>query len=154
MSHLLAHLNIALLKGPREHPAMAEFFDNLPRVNALAEASEGFVWRLLDDAPGAQDARLTANPRLLANVSVWTSVETLKAYSFASIHGDFVRRRKEWFDRQEEASYVLWWIAEGHRPTMTEALDRLEGLRRDGPSPGAFTFTHTFPPVIRAFVNG
>jgi Domain of unknown function (DUF3291) len=153
MDPVLAHLNIALLKRPREHPSMSGFFDNVARVNALAEASEGFLWRLLDDAPGSNDARLVANPRLLANVSVWTSVEALKAFSYASLHGEFVRRRKEWFDPQGQASYVLWWIPGAHRPTMTQALDRLESLRRHGPSPEAFTFAHAYPPVVDADVT-
>jgi hypothetical protein len=51
----LAQLNIALMKEPLESPRMADFVANLERINALAESSPGFVWRLPPDAaqPGA-----------------------------------------------------------------------------------------------------
>jgi Domain of unknown function (DUF3291) len=57
-----------------------------------------------------------------------------------------MRRRKEWFERMGEAYVVLWWVPEGHRPTVSEAIVRLEHLRKEGPSVKAFTFRHAFFP--------
>jgi hypothetical protein len=39
---------------------------------------------------------------------------------------------------------VMWWIPAGHIPTVEEAVERLELLRANGPSPSAFGFRDTF----------
>jgi hypothetical protein len=54
--------------------------------------------------------------------------------------------RKQWFERMTEVYSVLWWVAENHIPTLEEASERLEGLRLQGPGPGAFTFKQVFDP--------
>ena len=54
------------------------------------------------------------------------------------------RRRKEWFERMREAYVVLWWVPQGYRPEVAEAIERLEHLRLHGPSPKAFTLRHAF----------
>ena len=41
---------------------------------------------------------------------------------------------------------VLWWVEPGHIPSVAEAIERLERLRRDGPTPAAFTFRTPFDP--------
>ncbi len=43
--HQLAQLNIATLRAPLDSPELKDFVDNLDRINALAEQSDGFVWR-------------------------------------------------------------------------------------------------------------
>jgi len=45
----LAELNIVQLKAPIDSPLLAEFVANLDRINALAETSDGFKWRLMTD---------------------------------------------------------------------------------------------------------
>ena len=42
----LAQFNISRLKAPLDDPSLKEFVDFLDPVNAFAEQSPGFVWRL------------------------------------------------------------------------------------------------------------
>ncbi len=125
---------------------MAEFAANLERINALADAAPGFVWRLKTDAGDATDIRAFADPNLLLNMSVWRDLESLRAYVYDSAHVEIMRRRRAWFERMSEAYLVLWWVPRGHRPSIEEATARLGRLRRDGPAPQAFTFREAYPP--------
>ena len=142
--HELAQLNIALMREPLESPAMADFVANLERINALAERSPGFVWRL-QTAQGDATALRPLGEDTLVNVSVWRDVECLKNYVYGSAHVELMRRRKAWFEPMREAYAVLWWVPAGHRPSVAEALARLELLRARGPTEEAFTFRRTFP---------
>jgi heme-degrading monooxygenase HmoA len=145
MSELeLAQLNIAHLKAPIDSPLLAEFVANLDRINAIAEASDGFRWRLMTDDGNATSLRPFGDD-VLVNMSVWRDLEALRNYVYHSAHAEVMKRRREWFDRISEAHVVLWWIAVGHRPSISEAASRLENLRRHGPSPAAFTFGTAFP---------
>jgi hypothetical protein len=139
----LAQLNIAVMKQPLASPAMADFVAHLERINALADGSPGFVWRLQTDEGDATAVRPLGD-QTLVNLSVWTDIDALTAYVYRSAHVEILRRRAEWFDRVREATVVLWWVPRGHRPTEQEAIARLEQLRRDGPSPAAFTFRAPF----------
>lgn len=141
----LAQLNIARAKAPIESPVMAEFVANLDRVNALAEHSPGFVWRLKDDAGNAAAMR-PIGPDRLVNISVWQDIDALRAFVFKSGHVEIMRRRAEWFERMVEAYLVLWWIPTGHVPSIEEAMARLEQLRDQGSTAQAFTFRAAFPP--------
>jgi hypothetical protein len=133
----IAELNIARLLHPIDDPRTAEFTDNLDRVNALAERSEGFVWRMKDDATGnATGIEVTDDPMMIANLSVWDSVEV-----FRTVHSRFYARRAAWFHRGAAPDFVMWDVAPGHRPTMKEALDRLSTLRAHGDGPAAFGWT-------------
>ena len=140
----LAQLNVALMKEPLESPTMADFVANLDRINALAESSPGFVWRLKSDEGNATAFR-PLGEETLVNVSVWKDVEALNTYVYRSAHVEIMRRRKEWFERMREAWVVLWWVPRGHRPTVEEATARLELLRAKGPTQEAFTFRQAFP---------
>lgn len=146
MLYHLAQINVAHIRGTAEDPKMAGFFDNLDRINQLAEESPGFVWRLQSDQGNATDIILTDDPTFLVNMSVWESVELLKAYTYQSEHLEFVKRRKEWFHLYEGPYYVLWWVPAGEIPAPEEGLRRLDILRENGPSQEAFNFTTTFPP--------
>lgn len=139
----LAQLNIAQMKEPLESPAMADFVANLDRINALAESSPGFVWRLKTEDGNATALRPLGEETLI-NVSVWKDVESLNRYVYQSAHVEIMRRRKEWFERMRQAWVVLWWVPRGHRPTVSEAIARLELLRAVGPSKEAFTFRRAF----------
>jgi hypothetical protein len=141
----LAQLNIALMKEPLESPRMADFVANLDRINALAESSPGFVWRLQTEGGDATALRPLGEDTLV-NVSVWRDVASLNKYVYGSAHVEVMRRRKEWFERMREAWVVLWWVAKGHRPTVSEAIAKLELLRAIGPSKDAFTFRRAFLP--------
>jgi len=141
----LAQLNIAIMKEPLESPGMADFVANLDRINALAEASPGFVWRLQTEE-GDATAMRPLGEQTLVNMSVWRDVESLDKYVYGSAHVEIMRRRKEWFERMQEAYVVLWWVREGHRPTIPEAVARLELLRKKGPTEEAFTFRQAFLP--------
>lgn len=142
--HQLAQLNIATMKESLESPSMADFVANLGRINQLAENSPGFVWRLQDEEGDATAIR-PFGPEVLVNLSVWADVESLSQYAFRSAHTEIMRRRREWFERMEDAYAVLWWVPAGHRPTVTEAAERLALLRNSGPTPQAFTFRQAFP---------
>lgn len=136
----LAQLNIAKAKYPLDAPEIKDFVDNLEKVNAIAEASEGFVWRLKDDSGNATDISVFDDTNIIVNMSVWHSVDDLKDFMFRTLHRDFMRRKGEWFDRLDEDSYVLWWVEDGHIPSLEEALERLRHIRSVGDSPYAFSF--------------
>ena len=136
----LAQLNIARTKAAMDEPLMKEFVDNLAPINAMAESSQGFVWRLQDESGDATSIQAFDDPSLIVNMSVWTSVESLKAFIFKTHHIDFLKRKSEWFDSLEEANYVLWWVPQGHRPSVEEAKERLMHLREQGESSYAFSF--------------
>ena len=146
MSWHLAQLNIGRLRAPVEDPATADFMDNLDPINALAEATPGFVWRLQTDEGNATAIKAFPDDDLMIlNLSVWESIDALGAYVYRSAHTPFLRRRGEWFERLGEVYLVLWWIPAGTLPTVEEAWARLETLGRDGPGPEAFTLRQTFP---------
>lgn len=145
-SHQLAQMNIGVIKGPMDSPVMADFAANLDRINALAEATPGFVWRLQTEEGNATALRPFENENMLVNMSVWRDVEALSAYVYQTAHVEMMRRRREWFERMDEAFLVLWWVPAGHRPSVGEALARLKLLRARGPSAEAFSFGKAFAP--------
>lgn len=139
----LAQLNVARLRAPLDSPMLADFVGALGRINALADAAPGFVWRLQDDAGDATSFR-PAGEDTLVNMSVWKDAESLGAFVYRSDHAGVMRRRREWFERMD-LYLVLWWVPQGHQPTITEALERLEHLRAYGPTPQAFSMGSLFP---------
>jgi hypothetical protein len=145
-AYALAQLNIGIFRGPIDSPVMAEFVANLDRVNALADRAPGFVWRLQTEDGNATAIRPFDNENMAVNMSVWRDVDSLRTFVYHTAHVEIMRRRREWFERMSEAFLVLWWVRKGHRPTMDEAIARLESLRANGPAPEAFTFRQAFPP--------
>ncbi|GAB3671251.1 DUF3291 domain-containing protein [Actinocorallia lasiicapitis] len=142
----LAQLNIARLAAPLDSPQLAGFVNGLEEINALADAAPGFVWRMVGEADDATDIRPYGDPELMVNMSVWESREALFDYVYRTVHMDYVRRRREWFQHLGEMFQVLWWVPEGELPTVAEAKERLEHLREHGPTPYAFTFRQAFEP--------
>jgi hypothetical protein len=142
----LAQLNIAVMKQPLESPGMADFVANLDRINALADASTGFLWRLQTEQGDATALR-PMGENTLVNLSVWRDVASLNAFVYRTAHADIMRRRKEWFERMTDATVVLWWVPKGHRPSVSEAAAKLALLRAQGPTPEAFTFRQAFGPA-------
>lgn len=141
----LVQLNIAKMKESLESPLMADFVANLDRINTLAEQSPGFVWRLKDESGDATAIRPFGD-NVIVNMSMWNDVASLRDYAFKSAHVEIMRRRREWFERLDEAYAVLWWVAADHRPSVAEARERLEHLQKFGATRQAFTFKESFPP--------
>jgi hypothetical protein len=143
----LAQLNIGIIRGPIDGPVMAEFVANLDPINALAERTPGFVWRLQTEEGNATAIRpYPENENMAVNLSVWKDVDALRLFVFHSEHVKIMRRRAEWFVKMDQAFLVLWWVPKGHRPTVEEAKARLETLRSKGPTAQAFTFRQAYPP--------
>jgi len=140
----LAQLNVGRPVAPIDSAQLADFVGQLDEVNALAEASPGFVWRLVGDGGNATDLRSDVDPTLIVNMSVWESAETLFDFVYKTMHTKVMARRREWFEKLE-VFQVLFWVPAGHRPTVAEAMARLGMLRERGPSPEAFTFKQRYP---------
>lgn len=141
----IAQMNVGTILYETTDPRMADFMNNLDRVNALAESTPGFIWRLTGEGNNATDIRPAADPYFLVNMSVWANVEALFDYVYRSDHRAFMVRRREWFAKPEGPYHVLWWVAEGHPPSVEEGLARLRHLAEHGPTPFAFTFKTVFP---------
>jgi Domain of unknown function (DUF3291) len=141
----LAQLNIARMIAPLADPVMADFVGNLEPINALAERSPGFVWRLQTDSGDATALRPYDDDRIIVNLTVWKSATSLREFVYRGDHAAVMKRRREWFERLTDAYVVLWWIPAGHRPSVQEAIARLEHLKQHGPSPEAFTFREPYP---------
>jgi hypothetical protein len=141
----LAQLNVARPRAAMDDLQMADFKAALDPVNRLAEAAEGFVWRLTDGFGEDATTVRIAGGEIMVNLSVWESRDALWNFAYRSPHMDYLRRRREWFHQMAEPYQVLWWVPAGHRPTVAEAEDRLEAVRSQGPGPAAFTFRHFYP---------
>ncbi|MFG3340220.1 DUF3291 domain-containing protein [Glycomyces sp. NPDC048151] len=142
----LAQVNIARLLAPLHTPKLRGFLAGLEKVNAAAEASDGFVWRLVsEDGTDATDFRFFGDGWLIVNMSVWTSPEALNSYVYGEVHRAYLQRRREWFEHLTDAYAAMWWVPEGERPTIADAEERLTHLRENGPSPKAFTMKEQFP---------
>jgi hypothetical protein len=145
-AYQLAQVNIARLKFPLDSPQLRFFVDSLDPVNEVADASDGFVWRLESDSGNATDIAVFGDEWLIINMSVWRDTNALTAFMYQGLHRELLSRRREWFEKVEEAMATLWWVPAGHRPTVAEAEDRLLHLRAHGATPYAFTLRTSFPP--------
>ena len=145
----LAEINIARAVAPLADPAMSAFVAQLDAINRLAEASDGFIWRLKDEAGGPSSyVKFSDDDRVIVNLSVWRSVASLKAYVYRSAHGTVYRDRRQWFEPMTTPSLALWWVEAGHVPSLDEGRRRLEMLGRDGPTPQTFTIKQWFAPDL------
>lgn len=135
----VAQINIGTLVAPADDPQVAPFMEALDRVNAIADAAPGFVWRLQTDDGNATSIQAFDDPRTLVNMSVWESVEHLKDYVYRTDHAEFFRRRAEWFEA-DARRVAVWWSPAGELPQLDDAIRRLDFLDARGPSPYAFGF--------------
>ncbi|MET9431814.1 MULTISPECIES: DUF3291 domain-containing protein [unclassified Streptomyces] len=145
-AYQLAQVNISRLKFPLDAPELKDFVDALDPVNAAAEAADGFVWRLQSEGGDATDVPVFGDDWLIINLTVWRDIDALTAFMYQGRHRELLGRRNEWFERVKEAMTALWWVEEGHRPTVEEAEKRLLHLREHGPTAHTFTLRTTFPP--------
>ena len=145
MKKLLAQLNIARMQSNSiNDPLMADFVAQLDTINTLAENSKGFVWRLKDEEGNATNIHPFDDNRIIINMSVWESIEDLMEYAYKSAHAVVMKDRSKWFEKFGKPSMVLWYIDEGHIPTVQEARERLEFLQENGASEYAFDFKSRF----------
>ena len=140
----LAQINVARIRAAFADPIMAEFVVNLKPINELADGSRGFVWRFQTEEGDATAIRPYDDDRIIINLSVWEDLNSLRAFVYQSAHNSIMKRRREWFDRLTDAYVALWWVPRGHRPTIAEGVERMEHLKRHGPSSMAFTFRQFF----------
>jgi hypothetical protein len=138
----LAQLNIARLKYPLDDERVAGFVDNLDRVNAIAERSAGFVWRLVGDGNDATDIDAFGDPAVIVNMSVWTDAESLENFVWKTVHKQIYHRRAEWFEAMASHHFVMWWVEPGHQPSVEEARERLASLDAHGNTDHAFDWSH------------
>jgi hypothetical protein len=142
----IAEFNISRLKAPLDSPILKEFVDFLEPVNKFAEESPGYIWRLA--APDGQAASYLPpayeDEMIVTNLTVWKDIDSLKNFVYQTVHTYFLRSRKKWFDQVAEYQVVLWWVKEGHIPTVEEAKQKLTHLQEHGPTVDAFTFQALF----------
>jgi hypothetical protein len=149
----VAQVNVALLNAPLDAPATRSFVELLDPINALADGSPGFVWRLQTGDGDATSIRVFDDDLIIVNLSVWETIDDLRAYVFASDHGGVLRRRRDWFAKMPAAHLAIWWTPVGSLPTVVDAARRLELVRERGASLDAFTFREPFPPPARPVVR-
>ena len=93
----IAQINIARMLAPIDSHIMADFVAQLPPINALAEASPGFVWRLQSEGGDATSIKVYDDDMVIINLTVWESAEALRQYVYKSAHSGVMRDRRRWF---------------------------------------------------------
>ena len=146
MKYHLAQVNMGRIRAPLDDPLMAGFMARLDELNALADCSPGFVWRLQTSEGNATYFRPYEDDRILLNMSVWETVEALKHYVYRTVHAQVLRQRHEWFEKFSGAFIALWWVPVGHIPSIDEARKRIAHLNAHGPTQFAFDFKKIFQP--------
>ena len=144
-AHHLAQVNLATLRAPLDAPELAGFVAQLEPVNALADRSPGFVWRLQTEDGDATAIRPFDDDRIIVNLSVWESLAALRDFVYTTRHLEVMRHRRAWFHRMTDPYLALWWVPAGTVPTVARARDRLRLLAVSGPTADAFTFRTPFP---------
>lgn len=123
---------------------MADFVDNLDRINALAEQSEGFVWRLAAEGNKATTLQLFNDRFFIINMSVWKSMEALFNFTYSTACSEIFKRRKEWFSKLDSVHMACWYVLPGSIPGPDEAKLRLGYLIKHGERPYAFTLKNRY----------
>ena len=141
----IAQINVGTTLYPTDDPRLAGFMNRLDDINALADRSAGFVWRLQSESGNATDIDVGGPPLFIINMSVWESVEALYEFVYKTVHRNVMADRREWFQKPQGAYQALWWVAAGHLPSVEEGLAKLELLKSTGPSSEVFTFKTQFP---------
>ena len=141
----IAQINIALGQDQIESELMEGFVKRLDEINAIADQASGFVWRLQTEDGDATSIQAFNNPMVIVNMSVWDSIVSLRDFVYRSMHVELIRDRDAWFSKIPEMHQALWWIPEGHTPTVEEGKQRLEHLQTHGATSRAFTFAKASP---------
>lgn len=146
----LAQINIARARAPLDQPLMSGFVEQLAPINALAERSPGFVWRLQSEAGDATSIQAFEDPLIIVNLSVWASFAALKDYVYSGEHLEVLKGKRSWMEKMDGPTLALWWVPQGQWPSVEAGKAALGMLREFGPSPAAFTFAQPFPAPLHA----
>ena len=141
----LAELNVGRLLAPTDDPRVAEFMENLDRINGLGKRMPGFVWMMEgsgEPGTGNTENAIGDDPQYVNNLTVWESVEALETFVWGTVHKQFYERRAEWFEVSGKMHFVMWWVPAGHHPTLGEALEKLTHLQAHGDSDDAFGWSY------------
>ncbi|MGB1235484.1 MAG: DUF3291 domain-containing protein [Planktomarina sp.] len=153
----LAQLNIGHFLKPTDHPQIRDFMDNLDRINGLGKLMPGFVWMMEgsgEPGTGNTEAKIDGDPLFVSNLTVWEDVKSLETFVWGTIHKQFYERKAEWFEAMTGQHFVMWWIEEGHTPTLDEALERLDHLKANGDSDHAFGWSFAKAEMHRTHACG
>lgn len=154
----LAELNFGTLRYNWDDPRIAPFQSVLGKVGAIAQRCPGFIWQMDEDEMDAAQrdpaGPFGANPRTASTLSVWADVQSLWLFVERSVHGRYLNRAAEWFEPDDRGHLVMWWVPEGHRPSLAEGMGRYRALQANGPSEAVFDFDWLrkmgrLPPAIR-----
>jgi hypothetical protein len=141
----LAELNVGRLLAPTDDPRVAAFMEALDRVNGIGKRSPGFVWMMEgsgEPGTGNTEAKIGGDPQYVSNLTVWEDVGSLENFVWNTVHRTFYQRRAEWFEVLGSMHFVMWWVPNGHKPTLDEALARLDHLRAHGDTEHAFGWSY------------
>ncbi|MCB1421955.1 MAG: DUF3291 domain-containing protein [Nitratireductor sp.] len=139
----LAELNISKWKiNPDTDPVARGFLDNIERINGLAERSDGFIWRLKDEKRDERGRTPIGGPLVLVTLSVWEDAHKLEHFVWNTVHKRIYQQKHKWFELMDSHHFAMWWVEEGHRPTLEEAKQRLDHLDEHGDSDFAFGWSH------------
>lgn len=139
--HQLAELNVGRLLAPTDDPRVADFMGALDLVNGLGKRMPGFVWMMEgsgEPGQGNTAAKIDNDAQYVSNLSVWQDVASLEGFVWNTVHRSFYARRAEWFEVLGKMHFVMWWVPQGHQPSLDEALDRLAHLQANGDTDHAF----------------
>ncbi|MEX2158614.1 MAG: DUF3291 domain-containing protein [Dehalococcoidia bacterium] len=145
-SYHVAQYNIAKMRAELDDPVMQGFVSRLDELNHLADATLGCVWRHHTEDGTSTSIRAYKDKLVIINMSIWESIDALRAFTYRSDHGPMYAARHIWFEPMEGHTLVLWWVPAGAIPDASQGKVRLELLRRRGPSSQAFTMKERFPP--------
>ena len=139
MTMHLAELNVGRLVAPTDDPRVADFMENLDRINGLGKRMPGFVWMMEGTAgAGNTEAKIDGDAQFVPNLTVWETMSQLEAFVFNTLHAKFLERRAEWFEVLDKMHFVMWWVPVGTMPTLDEALAKLAHLQAHGATADAF----------------
>tara|TARA_R110002124_G_scaffold25777_12_gene93002 strand:+ start:122 stop:613 length:492 start_codon:yes stop_codon:yes gene_type:complete len=152
VGHHLAQLNVARLVAAKDDARVADFMNNLDRINGLGKRMPGFVWLLEGESGpdmGATELVVDINdPLMMPNLSVWETVDALQTFVFDTLHKQFMNRKAEWFEVLEKMYLVMWWVPIGHKPSLPEAVAKLDYLNTNGDSDQAFGWSYLNKPDV------
>ena len=137
----LAELKIGRLVAPTDDPRVVEFMNNLDNINGLGKRMPRFVWMMEgsgEPGTGNTETKIDGGPQFVTNLTVWEDLPSLETFVFKTLHAKFMDRKTEWFEVLTQQHFVMWWVEEGHRPSLDEALERLHYRKEHGNTQDAF----------------
>ena len=156
--HMLVHLNVVRPIGAftARHPHAVYFFGQLPKVFALAKADGDMFWhnhgarspdgRYLEMGDIlAQNTGRTEDNLHIMTMAGWRDAAALHRFTYRDpLHRDGMKALRDWVDRSQGPTMVMWWAKRGDQIGLDQAWDKIQQLRRDGPGPEAFTLQQRF----------